>query len=683
MNYKHIINLIDSNRLDEISIRMTLVDEENWEEFDIYFNFINSEISKKWAKHYSELKLGPHFIRESSLKGNYHEKDLYLKFKNVIRNINEFYDQPIDMITDVNEVVLNYLHHCYEEYGKRLDKLLNENYWKTAYTKIPADSIFAKRWPGIEFNQDMHLNFLKLNELIHSYEFMYKENESNRNNAIVTYSLWPRHDFELTDDDWNNIVKYPMFGDFCLGYNTLGKNLEHIVFDTDYDAIERNAIINQTNWSSEVFINLNGDANVDSATDNYKKQWDKLRVSELLGLNFGEYKENREGYIKIAEIDNISKNDSLNKDGDITLNFCRYSKIHSIELVISSQKYKTGLARTPHWKQIQTNHGKKITNIENHTNKITWVLNNACNYDCYYCPESLHNGDNTKWKWEVVEPFLNHIMNRYGKNTVYSLSGGEPTLSPFFPHLIRRINDFGSVCGITTNLGRTPRFIMENFGYLKYAACSFHPSMIFPEHRADEFLEKAILAQEYTNVSIRVMMDPLHWDQTVEFIDRLSKEFYGDVSLVWIQNQYGNSTHKICELTYTTEQNDYIINFKHKPVNKNINSLRFSKLSEYGKKEQYTVIYEDGTQIHNPTPQYLINMGETRFFDWTCKIGKESLFISHDGAILRGNCRVGGTLGNINEYESIDWKQLETPVRCTEGWCQCGADVPISKSIYL
>ena len=89
--------------------------------------------------------------------------------------------------------------------------------------------------------------------------------------------------------------------------------------------------------------------------------------------------------------------------------------------------------------------------------------------------------------------------------------------------------------------------------------------------------------------------------------------------------------------------------------------------------------YKDGTEKTSQAPQDLINLGETRYFDWNCNIGKESLFINNDGNITRGNCSVGGIIGNIESYKEIDWNSLTRSVRCTQGCCICGADVPISK----
>ena len=261
------------------------------------------------------------------------------------------------------------------------------------------------------------------------------------------------------------------------------------------------------------------------------------------------------------------------------------------------------------------------------------------------------------------------------------MSGGEPTVSRFFPELVKEINSRGGSVGITTNLTRSVRFIEDNFGYLSYAACSFHPSMAFTRNDADDFIEKIKVAEKYTNVSVRVMLDPEYWDQTIEFIDRLYEEVKSNVDVVYIQDQYGGSIEKICELSYTPKQQSYIENYKNLNMKKSTVKIS-SKIDKNKQRKNPIVYYENGQSEELISPQKHINSGETRFFDYSCNIGKESLFIKYDGSIRRANCTVGGSnIGTIENFKDIEWQDMSTPVRCTIGWCACGADVPVSKKI--
>ena len=679
---------------DRHRIRVTLVDPVNWEPLDLYFKILDSDIAKKWANHFMDLKSGANYIRENSLKSNSTSSNLSLNdcyniLCKIVDNINKFYDQPITRPTEITEEVLNYLHECYEKYGVRNHQRLREKWWDTAYLNIPADSPFAKRWPGITFNEDMHDSFIKLNEWIHKTEkYIGKDDNSPSPSSVITYSLSPRTNFPLEAVDFDNLVKFPDFGDFCLGYNTLGKNLEHIVLDEDFEALDRNAIVPQTDWSSESFIYL-GPKNTDEQRElnKYKKKWDALNVSEKTDYIFGEFKKNREGYIKIAEIDERSKLFLYDKKNAVVkIDFAKYSKVQNIEIVREEVFNKLGEERIPRWKPIPDNTGKIIEKIENREAIITWILNNVCTYSCRYCPPNLHNGTNPKYDWEEIQPFVDKLFDHYGKqfgnNIRFALSGGEPTVSRFFPELVREIHSRGGSVGMTTNLTRSIRFIEDNFGYLSYAACSFHPSMAFTRNDADAFIEKIKVSQKYTDTSIRIMLDPEYWDLTINFIDKLFEdpEVTANVEVVYIQDQYGGSVEKICELSYTTEQQNYITQF----VNKNlgINTAKDLVIDNTRTRNPSMITYEDSTVESLQSPQKLINKGETRFFDYSCSIGKESLFINYDGSFRRANCHVGGTkLGTIENFRDFSWQEIKNPVRCTNGWCSCGADVPVSKKI--
>jgi len=678
---------------DRHRIRVTLVDPVNWEPLDLYFKILDSDIAKKWANHFMDLKSGANYIRENSLKSNSTSSNLSLNdcyniLCKIVDNINKFYDQPITRPTEITEEVLNYLHECYEKYGVRNHQRLREKWWDTAYLNIPADSPFAKRWPGITFNEDMHDSFIKLNEWIHKTEkYIGKDDNSPSPSSVITYSLSPRTNFPLEAVDFDNLVKFPDFGDFCLGYNTLGKNLEHIVLDEDFEALDRNAIVPQTAWSSESFIYLGAkDTDEQKSLKKYKKKWDALNVSEKTDYIFGEFKKNREGYIKIAEIDERSKLFLYDKKNAVVkIDFAKYSKVQNIEIVREEVFNKLGEERIPRWKPIPDNTGKIIEKIENREAIITWILNNVCTYSCRYCPPNLHNGTNPKYDWEEIQPFVDKLFDHYGKqfgnNIRFALSGGEPTVSRFFPELVREIHSRGGSVGMTTNLTRSIRFIEDNFGYLSYAACSFHPSMAFTRNDADDFIEKIKVAEKYTNVSVRVMLDPEYWDQTIEFIDRLFEEVKSNVDVVYIQDQYGGSIEKICELSYTPKQQSYIENYKNLNMKKSTVKI-FSKIDKNKQRKKPIVYYENGQSEELISPQKYINSGETRFFDYSCNIGKESLFIKYDGSIRRANCTVGGSnIGTIENFKDIEWQDMSTPVRCTIGWCACGADVPVSKKI--
>lgn len=664
-------------------IRLTLVDKTTWDYKDIIFWLYNTPISQKWLEHFAKLKNGNNDFREKSFKLAISLTDIELvsQLNQCIDKINTFYDNKLNNVDSINDSTLNYLHEQYEVYGQRVTEFLEQDYWKSAYKKIPYDDPRTKVFPGITFNEDMHYSFIKLNELVHRAELQEDtiKIDTGGIGGIITTSLNPRIDFDLTDDDWLNSVRYTKFGDLCLGYNTLGKNLGHVVRDLDFDAVNRNAIVPQKTWSNELYIDLLHEGSDPYQVREYKRLWNRLKITEKLGYQFGNYIQNREGYIKIGEIHSDLYEDYITKRNGIAIDFTKYNTMYDIEIISKRQFYLK--ERYPVWKKPVKQVGKTIDRIDNYSNIITWVLNDICTYNCRYCPPLLHNGKNHKYDWNHLNPFLDKLFALYGKEKpiIFSLSGGEPTLSPFFPELVKTIYANGGYTGITTNLARSDRYIKENFKYLIYACCSFHPAMEFPNNTSDFFVEKIKVVQTVTFATVRVMMDPLYWNETIEFINKLKTETKAKIELVMIEEQYGSSKNKLAEIPYTREQLDYINNFK--TVENTTQPKEIKSTNPYYKNfsKASMVTFEDDSTTSLFTPQEYINNGQTTFFDYMCKIGNESLFIHQSGRIRRGNCTVGGWVGHLDNWQDINWDDLQRPIRCNVLKCHCGADVQVTK----
>jgi MoaA/NifB/PqqE/SkfB family radical SAM enzyme len=297
---------------------------------------------------------------------------------------------------------------------------------------------------------------------------------------------------------------------------------------------------------------------------------------------------------------------------------------------------------------------------------ITWIINNICTNACSYCPSSLHNGKNHHYDWENARRFFQQLFERYPK-VHCSIAGGEPSVSPFLPELVKTFHANNSTVGLTSNAAKTVEYWKNIAPYLNYVCFSWHPEFV-----DDKFLEKALAVAKYTPVTVRVMMHPLHWQKCVDAYIVLSKVPTIEVENVRVLNWGGDSDKNAS--VYSEEQLQWFVDnpridkvdyrpYKHKP-----------KL-EIGAKFHL----DDGTidsSIH--TVDY-INKGMTNFNGYKCEIGLKSLFISWDGRIRRGNCSAGGTIGNINDPENIQWP--DEPIVCGLNICHCTTDVEINKWI--
>jgi MoaA/NifB/PqqE/SkfB family radical SAM enzyme len=678
---------ITSERYLDVSARVTLIDPKTLENYDLYFRLYNVPLAKKWINEMYRLKKNNFSFRERKI----HHKNFKItpefvdQFNKTIKQINKFYDQPLKYpITELTQDILNELHDAYAVYGQRNHAKLKEKWWDTAYLNYDADHFYAHRWPGITFNEGMHHAFVKLNDLIHSSEVALKEDWKDASEFIGVSSYNPRNNYELEQEDLFCLKPFLDFGDLCVGYNTLGKSLKHVVYDEDEESLKKNLVIPQTTWSNEILFHMCPSDNTPEGYKFYWERWNKINP-EKYGFNYGEFYKNREGYYNIGTLTGQQKEDLWSMRHDtMKIDLSRFTDIYDISIISSidaRNEYNNPDLRKPVWKKLAPIQGKTIVSIDNPQEAIvTWVLNDICNYSCRYCPPGLHNGKNYKNDWDTVEPFISHVIDILADDTrkiVFSLSGGEPTLSPFFPQLVKKIYELGHYTRLTTNLARTPRFIEEHFKYLLGVSCSFHPAFEFKNKTDQEYIEKVKVCTEVTNTSVRVMMDPLYWDQCVEFIDRVRAETTASVDIVMIEDQYGNSAIKLCDISYTADQLEFFKNFKtgsaqHKPVR---NYTVTSNLSKP------LLTYEDGTTGYSKGSwQTLINNGQTRFYGYNCAIGKESMFIHQGGGIRKANCHVGGReIGKISEWEKINWIDFKKEVVCTQRSCTCGADVPITK----
>tara|TARA_B100001996_G_scaffold84514_1_gene62334 strand:- start:5717 stop:6679 length:963 start_codon:yes stop_codon:yes gene_type:complete len=296
---------------------------------------------------------------------------------------------------------------------------------------------------------------------------------------------------------------------------------------------------------------------------------------------------------------------------------------------------------------------------------VTWVINNICTNACKYCPPSLHKGKNHHYDWENAKRFWQLLLDKYDKLHV-SISGGEPTLSPFLLDFSKMIYDTGGKIGITTNLARTPRYMAQLAPYLAYVSCSFHPSF-----EDKQFLEKALAAADKTFVNIRVMMDSDHWETSIKFLESCKKHKNITVEAVKVIDWMAGSK---AGRQYSEDQLKWFEN-----------TDLFHEATEWPESKKYfdsgsNIHFEDGEVIYsNGNEQELINAGKTNFKGWKCHMGLESLFIQYTGQIHMANCFQGGVIGDINEPENIKWPM--EPSICIKDICHCTTDVLLSKEM--
>lgn len=311
---------------------------------------------------------------------------------------------------------------------------------------------------------------------------------------------------------------------------------------------------------------------------------------------------------------------------------------------------------------------KKIISIKKNNNVfvLTWILNNICTNHCDYCPPTLHRGTNHHYDWDIAKEFINRLFTRYPRIHC-SISGGEPTLSPFFPELVKMFHDAGHTVGITSNGARTIRYWEEISSMLSYICFSYHPSFEDPD-----FFNKVIAASKLTSVTVRIMMDTRYWNKSVVMYERCLETNVG-VEPVRIIPETSMKTG-VGE-NYTQHQLEWITSKKIKfptPPNKKTNPAWIQA------KIDSTFFWNDGSFDEWGDTNNLISTGQTDFRGWACNIGLESLFVQWDGFVKKGNCGQGGNLFHLNEHNNHEMPSMGEI--CLQNLCSCNADVLITKS---
>lgn len=310
----------------------------------------------------------------------------------------------------------------------------------------------------------------------------------------------------------------------------------------------------------------------------------------------------------------------------------------------------------------------RIIRVEQPNNaplQLSWIINNICTNHCSYCPTNLHTGKNHNYEWNNAKRFFELLFERYPRIHC-NVSGGEPSVSPFFPDICKTFHERGHSIGVTTNLAKPIRYWQELAPYLEYASISWHVEFIDPN-----FLDKALAVADLIPSNIRVLMLPSKWQACVDAYEKFAKIDKFTVEPVRIQNKKGSdNTAHIYNITQQIWFEQNIPSYKGK-------MLHLQRKDKPGIGAHYH--FDDGTFLRNPNATNLVNMGLTNFNGYNCEIGLKSLYIDYNGTVFAGNCCVGGPLGNINEPDHIIWPTQS--IKCNINLCHCDTDVMINKWI--
>jgi organic radical activating enzyme len=306
----------------------------------------------------------------------------------------------------------------------------------------------------------------------------------------------------------------------------------------------------------------------------------------------------------------------------------------------------------------------KVVQADTAPFNLTWVINNICTNQCSYCPPALHNGANHHYEWDNARRFFKELFTRYPRIHC-SVAGGEPSLSPFLEELVSIFNENNSTIGITSNAAKPVSYWQRMGPDLNYICFSWHAEFI-----DKNFREKVMSTAMNTATTVRIMMNPNHWERSVEEYFSWRDNPYVFVEPVRTLN-WNSSAVDPSSYTYSPEQEQWFEDNRiTQKVIRHLPNHNFVDLTA-------KFYFDDDTHVDAPNVVTLINNGQTNFNGYSCEAGLKAMFIDWRGKIYLSNCQIGGAIGTINEPEKVKWPT--GPVICNKNLCHCASDVVINK----
>jgi len=280
--------------------------------------------------------------------------------------------------------------------------------------------------------------------------------------------------------------------------------------------------------------------------------------------------------------------------------------------------------------------------------KIEWNLGKRCNYDCSYCPSSIHDNSSLHTDIEILKKTVDKLMT-LGKPVRLSFTGGEPCVHPKFLELVKYCKHVGITWVSVTTNGTLP---YEFYSALEADQIVFSIHLEYDWKRVFNTVE-SVVDSTTKKVIAQIMA---HHDYMPAVVQLRAKCLLAHIP---------NTVRRI---RWTEGDRDLFDDMRY-----NANDLEL--LKEMESTVQGNCVVDDTQVIH---ANDVIKLHLNKYKDWSCNAGIESLMINWDGEVHRATCRVGGSLGNI--YENTFLQPVD-PVVCDRNFCTCAADIPITKVI--
>lgn len=293
---------------------------------------------------------------------------------------------------------------------------------------------------------------------------------------------------------------------------------------------------------------------------------------------------------------------------------------------------------------------------------VNWCLGNTCNFECSYCPTALHDGSK---KWpdpNIVKSFIMKVKESHpNKKLYFEFTGGEVTVYKHFIDICKFCTDLNIKVGLITNGSRTTRYWEENKQYFDHICISFHPEFADENH----FIDVVKIIHNDVRTHVNIMMSPEKFDFCYAIANKIKNLGNVSMALQPLIHDFGDTLF---------DYNDFQKNIFDKQHDLITKHIKFTKNFDYYRGAM-RMVNKDGESKISSAHRFISDKTND-WSGWKCYAGVEQLIVDMDGAIYRGWCKVGGSIGNIND----DILNLPNdPIVCYKTMCHCNFDIMSTK----
>lgn len=293
---------------------------------------------------------------------------------------------------------------------------------------------------------------------------------------------------------------------------------------------------------------------------------------------------------------------------------------------------------------------------------VDWLITNACNYACSYCPSSLHDGTLPAQEPGTVIRFCERLIDLCTprkQQVCFQFTGGEVTLMPELLMVLDAISALGAQVGLISNGSRQLSWWRQARDKLNFVVLTYHPERASAIH----ICAVARFLSERIRTHVNVATPPNFFDHCVGVASMLEQSCQNmSITLKPMFIEFGTDLYR-----YAPEQMRIFREREFKPA------LTRPLMSTRG---EMLATFEDSSTMQLPATAFITRQ-INNWRGWSCNVGIELLSIKPSGEVYRSLCQAGGQIGHVSSPESFALP--DNPVLCPHTICTCQTDIMVSR----